>query len=348
LNDSSPSSCDGAAVAPAPDAPKTTAQKKRVILPYVLLLIVLATFFSGSLFFLSLFLPASFTGEKTILVPRGSSAREIAKILDETEVLIHPLLFRLTSRLMAKDRLKAGEYAIKEGLNVLDITLLLREGKTVVRTLTIPEGLTSHDIVSLIQSSPALSGSIKDIPPEGSLWPETYRYSHGDSREGILARMRSDADTALAELWNRRYADLPFKTVAEALILASIVEKETGKKPEERPLVAGVFINRLRLRMPLQSDPTVIYALTGGAGSLGRSLTRADWMTPSPYNTYVNTGLPPSPICNPGRAAVEAVLHPNSSGFLYFVADGTGGHVFSSTLADHNKNVAAWRRLNRP
>ncbi len=333
----------------APEAaPLAPVVKKRVILPYVLLFVSLVTFFSGPLFFLSLYLPGPMKETKTVIVPRGSNAQDIAVLLDQNDVLINPLLFRLASRLMAKDQLKAGEYAFAVGMNVLDVTNALRDGKTVLRQITVPEGLTSHEITTLLQSTSALTGSLKDVPPEGSLLPETYRYSYGDSRESVASRMRSEARAMLEDLWKNREDNLPLKTPQEALILASIVEKETGKRASERPVVAGVFINRLRASMPLQSDPTVIYALTGGTGTLGRSLTRADLMSSSPYNTYINAQLPPTPICNPGRAALEAVLHPEKSDFLYFVADGTGGHAFAKTLTEHNKNVAQWIKLNRP
>ncbi|MFA6280037.1 MAG: endolytic transglycosylase MltG [Bdellovibrionales bacterium] len=333
---------------PAPPATPSEPAKKRVIFPYVLLFISLVTFFSGPLFFLSLYLPGPMKESKTVIIPRGSSVQEIATLLDQNDVLINPLLFRLASRLMAKDQLKAGEYAFAVGMNVLDVTGALREGKTVLRQITAPEGLTSHEITTILQSASALTGTIKDVPREGSLMPETYRYSYGDSRESVIARMQSEARAMLEELWKNREETLPLKTPQDALILASIVEKETGKHASERPLVASVFINRMRSSMPLQSDPTVIYALTGGTGALGRTLTHADLMSSSPYNTYVNAGLPPTPICNPGRAALMAVLHPEKSDFLYFVADGTGGHAFAKTLTEHNKNVTKWISLIKP
>ncbi len=333
--------------APSPEAAAPLA-KKRVLLPYVLLFVSLVTFFSGPLFFLSLYLPGPMKESTTVIIPRGSSVQDIAALLDQNEVLINPILFRLASRLMAKDQLKAGEYAFSVGMNVLDVTTALRDGKTVLRQITAPEGLTSHEITTLLQGTSALTGVLHAVPPEGSLLPETYRYSYGDSREGVITRMQNEARDLLEELWKNREENLPLKTPQEALILASIVEKETGKRASERPVVAGVFINRMRASMPLQSDPTVIYALTGGTGALGRSLTHADLMSSSPYNTYINAKLPPTPICNPGRAALMAVLHPEKSDFLYFVADGTGGHAFAKTLTEHNKNVAKWISLSKP
>jgi UPF0755 protein len=218
------------------------------------------------------------------------------------------------------------------------------DGVTVKHRLTIPEGLTSAEIVALVAAAPDLEGSVPAaLPADGSLLPETYFFSKGDTREQLLERMRKGMSDALAELWPARDGAVALKTVAEAVTLASIVEKETGLAAE-RPRVASVFFNRLAQGMPLQSDPTVIYALTGGKGPLGRALLRADLQVASPYNTYANPGLPPGPIANPGRASLEAVLHPDSTKDLYFVADGSGGHAFAATLDEHNRNVAAWRK----
>lgn len=319
-----------------------------MILPYILFAIFVLSVLPGPLFLVSLILPGPLKESKTIIIPRGTSAQEIGRILDANDLLINPLLFRATSRMMAEDRLQAGEYRFEPGQSAVDIAVMLRDGKTVVRQFTAPEGLTSEEIKALLQAVPALTGDVGQTPPEGSLLPETYRYSYGDSRASVLERMQKAAKDALDELWKKREEGLPLASPQEALILASIVEKETGKKPEERAKVAGVFINRLRLKMPLQTDPTVIYALTKGKNPLGRSLTKADLATPSPYNTYLNAGLPPSPICNPGHAAIEAVLHPEKHEFLYFVADGTGGHAFARSLEEHNKNVVRWISLNRP
>lgn len=313
-----------------------------------MLVIFLITLAPGPLFFVALVSPGPMQEEKTVIIPRGSSVRQIARLLDENGVILHPLLFRATSRLMAKDQLKAGEYAFAPGLTILDVTAMIREGKTVLRQVTVPEGLTSFEVTTLLRNEVALSGDIAAVPEEGSLLPETYNYAFGDTRASVIERMKNDQKALMETLWPAREENLPLKSPKEALILASIVEKETGKLADERPLVASVFINRLRLNMPLQSDPTVIYALTGGASALGRSLCRADLLTPSPMNTYVQQGLPPTPIANPGRAAIEAVLHPAKSDYLYFVANGTGGHSFAINLEEHNKNVAKWISLNRP
>lgn len=337
--------------APAPQqaaAVATPAPKpKRIILPYVLLTVFLLTLISGPLFFISLYLPGPMLETKNVVIPRGSSVKEIASLLDQNDVLINPLLFRIAAKLRANNQLRAGEYAFQPGMNVMDVTEMMRLGKTVVRQITVAEGLTSFDIVNIVNSTPALTGEVKVIPEEGSLWPETYNYTYNDSRDDVIARMKKDAAAALDRLWQERDPSIPLRSPREALILASIVEKETGKRADERAMVASVFFNRMRIGMPLQSDPTTIYALTGGLGALGRSLTRADLLTQSPYNTYVNVGLPPTPICNPGKAALEAVLHPKPSEFLYFVADGTGGHAFAKTLTEHNDNVAKWLRLQK-
>ncbi len=198
----------------------------------------------------------------------------------------------------------------------------------------------------MVAAAEGLSGETGPVPPEGSLLPETYHYSWNDDRAALVERMQTGMEVVLAELWPERAEGLPINTPEEAVILASIVEKETGVA-EERPLVASVFVNRLKRGMRLQSDPTVVYGLTNGQRPLGRTLTFRDLDRPSPYNTYTNGGLPPGPIANPGRAALEAVLHPAESRYLYFVADGTGGHAFAKTLVEHNRNVAKWRKIQR-
>jgi UPF0755 protein len=225
-------------------------------------------------------------------------------------------------------------------------------GDVVLRQVTIPEGLTTAQVLDLLAGVDGLEGTISMPPSEGSLLPETYDYTLGDTREMLIERMRKGMDSLIAELWPKRAAELPLKSPEEAVILASIVEKETGI-PAERPRVAAVFVNRLKRGMPLQSDPTVIYGLTrgkvasvaNGEGILGRKLIRADLDLDNPYNTYRILGLPPGPIANPGRASLEAVLNPPATTELYFVADGTGGHAFASTLEEHNRNVARWRKL---
>jgi len=289
--------------------------------------------------------PGPLTADTVILIPQGSGVEAIARQLHEAGAIEDTLVFRLGVRLLRVGReLRAGEYLFPVALSNRDAIDLLRSGQTVVRRLTLAEGLTSQEIVALLEQAEALEGAVDSVPPEGSLLPETYHYARGDDRGELVARMGRARDELLSELWPRRAPNLPVATPEEAVVLASIVEKETGIAGE-RPQVASVFVNRLRKGMRLQSDPTVVYGLTGGTGPLGRALTRKDLQAPSPYNTYLNPGLPPGPIANPGRAALEAVLNPAQTPFLYFVADGSGGHAFAKTLAEHNRNVAKWRKL---
>ncbi len=291
--------------------------------------------------------PGPLTADTVILIPQGSGVEAIARQLHEAGAIEDPLVFRLGVRLLRVGReLRAGEYLFPVALSNRDAIDLLRSGQTVVRRLTLAEGLTSQEVVALLEQAEALEGAVDPVPPEGSLLPETYHYARGDGRGELVARMGRARDKLLSELWSRRAPNLPVATPEEAVVLASIVEKETGIAGE-RPQVASVFVNRLRKGMRLQSDPTVVYGLTGGRGPLGRALTRKDLQAPSPYNTYLNPGLPPGPIANPGRAALEAVLNPAQTPFLYFVADGSGGHAFAKTLAEHNRNVAKWRKLQK-
>jgi UPF0755 protein len=327
---------------------KGVGERKKPILPYVLVMIFFLTLLPAPLFFVGLFAQGPLVAPTTILIPRGASVQEITSLLDQKKAIVHPLLFRAAASLMADNKLKAGEYKLDPGLSAIDIAVVLRDGHTVLRQLTIPEGLTSKEIVALLNKADGLTGEIKEVPEEGILMPETYRFTFGDEREEILGRMKKGQNAELSSLWDKRVDGLPFRSPREALILASVVEKETGYKAEERARVAGVFLNRLRIGMPLQSDPTVIYALTNGQGPLGRPLLRKDLTTESPYNTYGNAGLPPGPICNPGRAALQAVFNPEKNEYLYFVADGSGGHAFSKTFGEHNKNVSNWNKIKGP
>jgi UPF0755 protein len=291
--------------------------------------------------------PGPLSADTVVYIPQGSGLEAIARQLAQAGVIEDPLVFRLGAHALGATRaLRAGEYLFPAALSARDAIELLRSGRTVVRRLTLAEGLTSFEIVALIEKAEALEGAVGPVPPEGSLLPETYHYARGDSRADLLARMGRALDEAMGELWPGRAPGLPIAMPEEAVILASIVEKETGVA-DERPLVASVFVNRLKRGMRLQSDPTVVYGLSGGKGPLGRTLSRRDLQTPSPYNTYLVDGLPPGPIANPGRAALEAVLNPAQTGYLYFVADGSGGHAFAKTLAEHNRNVAKWRQIKK-
>jgi UPF0755 protein len=285
------------------------------------------------------------TEETVVVLPRGAGLAEITAALLEARVIDHPWLFRLAVRVLGRDRrLKAGEYAFPARATPQGVIAMLANGETVARRLTVAEGLSVAEIYQLLQSTPALEGELPPPPEEGSLLPETYFYAFGDSRLGLVRRMQDAMRQTLDELWAARAAGLPLRTREEALTLASIVDKETGLAAE-RDKVAAVFINRLRRGMRLQADPTVIYGITAGDGRLGRELSRRDWQHGSAYNTYQIDGLPPGPIGNPGRAAIEAVLSPAPVDYLYFVADGSGGHAFARTLEEHNRNVARWRKV---
>ncbi len=291
--------------------------------------------------------PGPLAAETTLILPRGIGLDEIAPRLAAAGVIETPWLFVWGVRLSGAARgLRAGEFAFAPGVSASGVMELLLSGRTVVRRVTVAEGLTTRQVIGLVAATEGLTGAVTEVPQEGALLPETYHFSYGDSRAEMLRRMAAAMDAALDELWASRAEGLPFATPREALILASIVEKETALA-EERPHVAGVFVNRLRRGIRLQSDPTVVYALSGASGAFDRPLTRADLDVASPYNTYRTKGLPPTPIANPGRAALAAVLDPLATDDLYFVADGSGGHVFARTLEEHNRNVARSRKLSR-
>lgn len=291
-----------------------------------------------------------------IVVPSGANIGGVAELLSYQGVIkgvIHGLVFENIGRLTGmSEKIKAGEYQIPAHASMREILDLMVAGKVLQRNVTIREGLTSYEALEILKTVKELKFSDIEVPTEGSLLPETYSYTKNENAKEIIHRMQAAMQSALDELWATRAENLPFESKEQALTLASIVEKETGK-PEERARVAGVFINRLRQGVPLQTDPTVIYAMTGGRpknngqGPIGRRLLKKDLELDSPYNTYLHTGLPPGPIGNPGRAALEAVLHPETHEYLYFVADGTGGHVFSKTLSEHNQNVNKWRVIRK-
>ena len=290
--------------------------------------------------------PTARAGASTLVfLPRGSGVSEVSQVLKSSGVIRSERLFQVLARATGAGRsLKAGEYDIPSRTPVLSILSDLQAGRTLHRSVTLAEGRTSAMIVRQLQNTEWLSGDL-EVPEEGVLLPETYRTDRGDSRQSLIDRMRSDQQALLDRLWAARQPGLPFSSPREAVILASIVEKETGQANERRR-VAGVFINRLRVGMRLQSDPTVIYAISRGE-PLGRGLRASELLTLSPWNTYAYSGLPPTPIANPGKASLEAVLDPVQTQDLYFVADGSGGHVFARDLAGHNANVARWREIER-
>ena len=290
--------------------------------------------------------PGPLSQETSVVIPKGAGVEEIARRLVEAGVASDSQILAIGAKLSGQARnLKAGEFAFPASVSAREALDILVRGETVVRRLTVAEGLTSTQVVDILLAAEGLAGQVAESPPEGALLPETYHYHWGDERGALIERMRRAMDDAVDGLWAARSDAVPLDTPEQAIILASIVEKETGLA-EERPLVASVFVNRLRLGMRLQSDPTVAYGIAGPSG-LDRPLTRADLRTDTPYNTYVISGLPPRPIANPGLASIEAVLNPAESDYLYFVADGTGGHAFARTLAEHNRNVRAWRRVQR-
>jgi len=289
--------------------------------------------------------PGPLAEDKMVNIPRGLGIRDIADLLQREGVIDQPYVFMGgVIALKARGELKYGEYQFTKNSSVADVVDTITEGKVIQHAVTVPEGLTSEQIVARLLENDGLAGQIKEIPREGTLLPETYRFTRGMTREQIIQRMQQAHRRVLQEVWERRMQDLPVKTPEQLVTLASIVEKETGR-PDERTRVAAVFVNRLKSRMRLQSDPTIIYGLTGGKGSLGRPILKSEIEQPTPYNTYVVDGLPPGPIANPGRASLEAAANPARTKELYFVADGTGGHIFSENYTEHQKNVARLRGI---
>ena len=288
--------------------------------------------------------PGPLAEDKVVFIPSGSSSTEIAQRLQQEGVIDQPLVFELLSVLSLGSGLKAGEYQFKQHASLKDVRDILLEGKSILHSVTIPEGLTSEQIVQRLREKEELAGEVKSVPREGSLLPDTYRFPRGYGRDRLIAQMERAQRQVLQEVWSRRSPDLPLKSPADLVILASIVEKETGRA-DERTRVASVFVNRLNRNMRLESDPTIIYGIVGGKGSLGRPIMANEIRQPTPYNTYVINGLPPGPIANPGRAAIEAAANPSRTRDIFFVADGTGGHAFAETLEQHNRNVVRWRQL---
>lgn len=291
--------------------------------------------------------PTAHEAPSLYVIEHGTSIKAIAKDLEQKGIISSALIFEINARFIDNDEpFKAGEYRILQYTSIQNLTDTFQSGKTYQHPITIPEGLTKKQIIPILEADDALKGDIVSLPTEGHLLPQTYFFDLGTKRQALIDRMNQAHNRLLDRLWEERAQDLPFDSKEEAIILASIVERETGIK-EERERVAGVFINRLKKGMKLQSDPTIIYPLSQEVGVLARPLYRSDWAYNNPYNTYMNYGLPPSAIANPGEASLRAVLNPEKHDFLYFVADGSGGHVFSKTLAEHNENVAKWRAYKK-
>jgi len=282
--------------------------------------------------------------KQEVLIERGAGLNRTASILEQKGIIDKALWFVLYVRFKnLGNSIKAGEYAFRDNLSYQNILDKLVKGEVIARSVTIPEGKVLYEIKQIIMDNPYLTGDITIDLKEGEILPETYHFTRGEQRDAILKKARQAMKKTLAEAFEGRAENLPITSEEELLILASIVEKETGIR-SERPQVASVFVNRLNLGMKLQTDPTVIYAVTNGTMVLEHPIYKRDLAYDSPYNTYVYKGLPPAPICSPGKAAIEAAAHPDETPYLYFVADGkTGGHRFGRTLAEHNENVAHYR-----
>jgi UPF0755 protein len=291
--------------------------------------------------------PGPLGTDKVVQIAREDDGGSIADQLERAGVIDSAMWFNILTLLDGnRGGLKRGEYEFKAGISMTELEQELLSGKVVLHPITFPEGLTSDQFVQRLRENDVLLGEVRESPREGSLLPETYKFARGETRQALLSLLAKAQAKTIEEIWAKRASDLPIKSPGELVTLASIVEKETGK-PEERARVAGVFVNRLQKHMKLQSDPTIVYGLVLGKGTLGHPITKAELDQPTPYNTYLIDGLPPGPICNPGKAALEAAANPARTKELYFVADGTGGHVFAETLDQHLKNVARWRQIEK-
>jgi UPF0755 protein len=291
--------------------------------------------------------PGPLASEKVVYIAPRSDVPEILAQLEREGVIDNPLLMNIA--LLAeggRSKLKPGEYLFKQHASLREVMDELVNGRQILHAVTIPEGLTTEQILARLRENDVLAGDVPEPPKEGALLPETYKVARGYPRAKLLAKMQEDQRKLVERIWSKRARDLPVKTPFELITLASIIEKETGRA-DERPRVAAVFVNRLRKGMRLQSDPTIVYGLVGGKATLGRGILKSEVEKWTPYNTYAIDGLPPGPIANPGKAALEAAANPSRTQDLYFVADGTGGHVFAETLEQHQRNVQRWRQIER-
>ncbi|MBL0371221.1 endolytic transglycosylase MltG [Rhizobium sp. KVB221] len=336
---------------PSPPRRSREARSQLVIfLNFVMSMITLLTVASVALVYYAFHeyrAPGPLETDTTFLVRSGAGINEVGISLERKDIVSQARVFNAVSLFLFGDKgLRQGEYEIKAHSSMLDVMELLRSGKSIQYAVTLPEGLTVKQIFRKLSTDPVLEGDLPvELPPEGSLRPETYKFTRGYKRADVVEQMKIAQAKLVDEVWDKRDTDLPIATKEEMLILASIVEKETGKS-DERPQVASVFLNRLKKGMRLQSDPTILYGLYGGDGRPADSaILKSDIDKETPYNTYVIKGLPPTPIANPGRAALEAVANPSRTNYLYFVADGTGGHAFATTLEEHNANVKRWRKI---
>jgi UPF0755 protein len=351
LSPRSPSEAIKPSMAPPPP-PKLRRRRRGMLSVFsglltLLVALAIAAIFGFSMLQQEVTAQGPLQSDKVVVIPRNTGTGEIAQILKQEGVINQPLLFQAYAYInRQRGQLKAGEFQFKAGISVEDAIDTLIQGKAILHTVTVPEGLTSEQIVSRLYENETLTGDVAETPREGSLLPDTYKFERGTTRQQIINTMQAAQKQAIEQIWQRRTAELPIKSPQELVILASIVEKETGRA-DERTRVAGVFINRLMKRMRLQSDPTIVYGLVGGKGTLGRGILRSEIEAATPYNTYVVEGLPPGPIANPGRAALEAVANPSRTKDLYFVADGSGGHAFAETYEQHQRNVTRWRQIEK-
>ena len=291
--------------------------------------------------------PGPLPADKVVYIESGSDTAAIVDQLEREGVIDSwPLMTAALYMRREHKPIKAGEYLFKQNASLSNVVDILISGKQVLHSITLPEGLTSEQIIQRLRDDDVLVGNVNTVPPEGTLMPDTFKFARGTSRDTLIRTMQQEQKKIVAEVWAHRAPDTPIKSPYEMLTLASIVEKETGRA-DERPRVAGVFVNRLLKNMPLQSDPTIVYGLVGGKGTLGRGILRNEIDQRTPYNTYLISGLPPGPICNPGRAAMEAVANPSRTKEIYFVADGSGGHAFAETLDQHKQNVLRWRQIEK-
>ncbi len=337
---------------PAPPKRSRRARNPFVIVGNAIFtLLVVAMLFAGGAFWYGKKMveaPGPLREDTVVNIPQGARKTDIADLLKRANVIAADrwTFVGAVYALNANSGLKSGEYLFQKNASLRDVIGTIVEGKVVQHAFTIPEGLTSEQIVARLMDSDIFSGTLKEQPREGTLLPDTYHFPRGTSREQVIQRMQQAQKRVVADVWARRSPDVPLRSPEQLVTLASIVEKETGKA-DERTRVAAVFANRLRQKIKLQSDPTIIYGLVGGKGTLGRPIKRSEIQQPSPYNTYVIDGLPPGPIANPGRASLEATANPARTRDLFFVADGTGGHAFTETYDQHQKGVARLRAMER-
>jgi UPF0755 protein len=337
-----------------PPPPKRSARARSPLVVAgnaIITVLLIGMFGAGGVFFYGkqkIEAPGPLQDEKIVNIPARAGMNDIAEILQREGVIDDNRWAFIGSvfALKARADLKPGEYAFQKQASLREVIGTIVEGKVVQHPVTIPEGLTSEQIIERLSENEIFSGTVREIPREGTLLPETYKFPRGTSREQVIQRLQQAQKRVLAEIWERRASDVPVKTSDQLVTLASIIEKETGKA-DERSRVAAVFANRLKQKMKLQSDPTIIYGLVGGKGTLGRPIKRSEIMQASPYNTYVIEGLPPGPIANPGRASLEAAANPARTRDLFFVADGNGGHSFTETYEQHQKNVARLRTMEK-